>query len=106
LAGNIRMFEATGVGTLLVTETASNLSQIFEPDQEVVTYRSKEEAVEKIRYCLAHENERRSIASAGQRRTLRDHNSRVRAQEVLRIFEELLEQVPSGFKRSSRYVPA
>lgn len=90
LAGNIRMFESTGTGTLLVTEAAPNLSQLFESDREVVTYRSKEEAVEKIRYYLEHDNERQSIASAGQRRTLRDHNSRVRAQEVVEIFQNTL----------------
>ena len=39
-ANNLRLFEATGMGALLVTEAASNLAQLFEAGQEVATYRS------------------------------------------------------------------
>jgi spore maturation protein CgeB len=90
LAGNIRMFEATGSGTLLLTEAAPNLSQLFEPDKEVVTYRSAEEAVSKVRYYLQNLSECEAIARAGQQRTLRCHSARVRANEILQIFGDLL----------------
>lgn len=90
LAGNIRMFETTGAGSLLVTEAASNLADLFAPDQEVVTYRSYAEAVEKMHYYLAHETERTTIARAGQQRTLRDHNSLTRARQVVEILEKQL----------------
>lgn len=89
-AGNIRMFEATGAGALLVTDAAANLSELFEPEREVVTYRSSEEAVEKIHYYLAHPDERQAIAAAAQRRTLRDYNATRRAQDVLAVFMKLL----------------
>jgi spore maturation protein CgeB len=72
--GNMRLFEATGVGTCLVTDWKENLSDFFEPDREVVTYRSAEECAEKVHYLLSHDAERRAIAQAGQKRTLRDHN--------------------------------
>lgn len=89
LAGNIRMFEVTGVGTLLVTEAATNLSELFEPEREVVTYRSSEEAVEKVRYYLDHPDERQAIALAAQRRTLREYNAARRAQDFLSVFVKL-----------------
>ena len=38
--GNMRMFEATGVGTCLLTDTGNNLPDLFEEDREVVTYRT------------------------------------------------------------------
>ncbi len=85
-AGNIRLFEATGAGTCLLTDRASNLGDLFEPDREVVTYGSLDECVEKVRYLLDHEGERAAIARAGQARTLRDHSVAVRAR---RIDEEL-----------------
>ena len=89
LAGNIRMFEATGVGALLLTENANNLAAIFHPDTEVVTYNSPAEAVEKAKYYLTHELERVSVAKAGQARTLREHNSRERALELDQILRRL-----------------
>jgi len=82
-AGNQRMFEATGAGALLLTEAAPNLARLFEPDQEVATYSSKEEALEKINYLLQHETERERIAVAGQQRTLRDYNAAKWAEEFL-----------------------
>lgn len=81
-ASNLRLFEATGVGTCMLTDWKQNMSELFEPDAEVVTYRGVEECVEKVRYLLTHEDERQSIAAAGQRRTLRDHTYAQRAQQI------------------------
>ena len=78
-ASNMRLFEATGVGTCLLTDWKENLLRLFEPDAEVLTYRSAEECVEKVRYILGHEEERRTVAAAGQRRVLRDHSFASRA---------------------------
>ena len=89
LAGNIRMFESTAMGALLLTEESKNLTQIYEPGKEVVTYRSSAEAIDRIRYYLDHPDERETIARAGQRRTLQNYNSRIRAEEALRIFSSL-----------------
>lgn len=72
-AGNIRLFEATGVGTCLVTDWKENLGEIFAIEEEVVTYSSLDEAAEKIAYLLEHDEERRRIALAGQARTLREY---------------------------------
>ena len=81
-AGNLRLFEATGMGSLLVTDWKKNLHEMFEPDKEVVAYRTQEECVEKVEYYLAHDDEREAIARAGQQRTLRDHTFRRRMQEL------------------------
>lgn len=81
-ASNMRLFEATGVGTCLVTDWKSNLRELFEPDTEVLTYRSAEECAEKVAYILEHEPERISIAAAGQQRALRDHNFDNRALQL------------------------
>lgn len=80
--GNMRLFEATGVGTCLVTDWRANLSQFFEPDAEIVVYRSTAECVEKVQWLLEHPQERDAIARAGQKRVLRDHTF---AQRVLQL---------------------
>ncbi|MBI4568206.1 MAG: glycosyltransferase, partial [Planctomycetes bacterium] len=72
-ANNLRLFEATGCGALLVTEEAPNLPDLFEPGREVVTYRDPEECAATVRYYLEHPREAETIARAGQERTLREH---------------------------------
>jgi spore maturation protein CgeB len=59
---------------------------LFEPEKEVVTFRSVEECADKIRFYLANEAARRRIAAAGQARCLRDHSYEQRAREMLFVF--------------------
>ena len=80
--GNMRMFEATGVGTCLVTDTGYNMDDLFEPDKEVVTYSSVDEAVEKVNYLQNHPDEAEQIAKAGHARTLKDHTIMNRCQLI------------------------
>ena len=89
-ASNLRLFEATGSGACVLTDWKDNLNELFEPDSEVATYRSAEEAVNKVGYLMRHENERKTIAEQGQRRTLRDHTLDVRAEELDTIIRKLL----------------
>jgi len=89
-ASNMRLFETTGVGACLLTDWKENLSELFEPDTEVLTYRSAEECVEKVKYILEHEDERRAIAAAGQLRTLREHTFDNRAARIDEIIRSVL----------------
>jgi len=95
-ANNLRLFEATGVGTLLLTDSKSNLHELFEPGKEVAVYRTPEECVELARYYVEHESERDAIARAGQKRTLRDHTYRLRMQELSALLERQLRLQTSG----------
>ena len=81
-ANNCRMYEATGVGTLLVTDSKKNLTDMFEPGLEVVTYDSPEECAEVVDYYVDHESERDAIAASGQRRTAREHTYSDRMKEL------------------------
>ena len=89
-AANMRMFEATGVGALLMTESATNLPDFFEPGREVVAYDGADDLVEKIRHFLEHDEERRRIAAAGQRRTLKEHTYGQRIGELGEMLESRL----------------
>jgi spore maturation protein CgeB len=89
-ASNMRLFEATGVGACLLTDWKRNIAQLFEPETEVLTYRNVDECVEKLRYLLEHDDQRRSIAAAGQRRTLREHTFTNRAGQIDEIIREAL----------------
>ena len=89
-ANNMRLYEATGVGALLVTDRKDNLGELFEPGREVVAYGSAEEAVELIRHYLDHPEEARRIALAGQARTLAQHTYRQRMKELEPMLERHL----------------
>ncbi|MFC3678315.1 CgeB family protein [Ferrovibrio xuzhouensis] len=89
-ANNMRLYEATGVGTLLLTDRKDNLGELFEIGSEVVAYSSAEEAVELIQYYLAHPEDAQAIARAGQARTLREHTYRHRMEELVPVLERYL----------------
>lgn len=72
-AGNMRMFEATGIGTCLLTEHANNIYELFEPGVEILTYKSKEELLGIIQKVLNKDKRVEQIAQAGQKRTLQSH---------------------------------
>jgi len=84
-ANNGRLYEATGMGALLVTDWKPNLPELFEPGREVVAYRSPEECADLIGYYLEHDDEREAIARKGQRRTEIDHAHDDRIRELVDI---------------------
>ena len=87
---NMRMFEATGVGTLLLTEYTDDISNFFEPNKEIICYTNAEDAVKKINYYLKHDSERKKIAKAGQKRTLENYTYQKLSKEYINIFKTLL----------------
>lgn len=89
-ASNMRLFETTGVGTCLLTDWKENLSELFEIDREVVTYKSVDECIEKARWLLEQSQERELIAKAGQARTLKDHTFAQRAVQLDEIIRKAL----------------
>jgi predicted O-methyltransferase YrrM/predicted Zn-dependent protease len=91
-AGNMRLFEATGVGSFLLTEEHPQLSLYFESGSEVATYRSEGELFDKIYYYLEHAEEREAIAKRGQQRCLTEHSMERRAAEFDATIQELLAQ--------------
>lgn len=87
---NMRIFEATGCGSFLLTEHFDNLNEFFEIGTEIETFRNAAELKEKIHYYLAHPEEREAIARRGQERCLRDYSMERRAEEFDRIIRRHL----------------
>jgi hypothetical protein len=83
--GNMRMYEATGCGALLLTDTAPGVEALFQPGVEIETYRSPGELAEKIRWYLARPAEREAIARRGQEACLARHGYAKRIREFERI---------------------
>lgn len=81
-----RTFEIPACGSLLLGERTDDHRALFEEDVEAVYFDSNEEMIEKMRFYLDHESERRRIASAGRSRFERSAYTRVeRFREMLEI---------------------
>lgn len=89
-AGNMRLFETTGVGSFLLTEYHENIAQYFTPGVEVETFQDKGELEEKIHYYLGHPDEREEIARRGQFRCLEEYAMEKRVVEFERIIRKHL----------------
>jgi len=77
-----RVFDVTAAGGFLLCEYVPGLENFFELDKEIVCFATYDELLEKTRYYLGHEAERRSIAEAGRRRTLGEHTGEHRFREI------------------------
>jgi hypothetical protein len=71
---NMRLFEATAAGALVVTDRVANgLDQLFTEGEHYVGYDSASEAVEVIARYLVNDADRIRIAAAGQQHVLAHH---------------------------------
>lgn len=89
-ASNMRLFEATGVGCCLLTDWRDNLAEMFEPEREVVTYKTPEECAERAKWLADNPAERDKIAAAGMKRCLKDHTFAVRARTLDGLIKEAM----------------
>ncbi len=81
---HLREFEAPMSGALYCTGYSEELACYFEPDKEVLVYRTEDELLEKVKYYLGHLQEADLIREAGHRRAVQDHT-------YIRRYEQLFE---------------
>ncbi len=88
-AGNMRLFEATGVGTFLLTDFKDNLHTLFAEHREVAVWRSIEDCLDQIARYMNDESARTTIARAGQAATMAKHTFEHRTREILEFVERI-----------------
>jgi spore maturation protein CgeB len=98
-AGNMRLFEATGVGTFLLTDYKDNLDTLFEVDREVAAWRSIEDCLDQIARYMDNESGRTTLARAGQARTMAQHTFRHRTQDIIECVERIATRSASPGRR-------
>ena len=101
-AVNLRMYEATAAGAVLLTEAASNLGDLFEPNYEVLAYANVEEAVHQISKVLQSHSFARKVATAGRARLKSHHVLSARAAELEEILVEVLGSRDTKRRTSSK----
>ena len=87
--GNMRLFEAAGAGVPQITDDLPG-TRLWFPEIDgqpmILTHQNDDDLREKIRYYLAHEDERRAVAQRAQAHAYAHHSYEVRTDR----FEELL----------------
>lgn len=85
---NPRVYETMASGALLMTDYRPELESIFEIGKDLVVFDRAEDFLEKMRYYLAHEEERKKIAQRGQAKVLGKHSYINRAERLIEIVEQ------------------
>ena len=84
----MRVFDVLASQRLILSPHTPALVELFEPDREIVTYRSLEELNAKIRYYLEHPSEALAIAERGYQRVVKEHQIVHRLETLIRWSEQ------------------
>jgi spore maturation protein CgeB len=87
-----RMYTAVGCGAFYLCRHVDGIEEVLELGQEIATFHSDEEMLDRIQYYLSHNDLRMKIAKAGQKRVLRDHTYEVRTRQMLGIIKDVLKK--------------
>ena len=82
---NMRSFEIMGSGGFLLTERCDGMMMLFQDGKHCVMFDTIEEAIEKAKYYIEHDDEREAIAKAGYEEVMARHTYLHRAQQLLQI---------------------
>jgi spore maturation protein CgeB len=82
---NCTLFEAAGCGAFQIADWKPALPELFEPEREIVTFRTRRELEEKVDYYLAHPEERREIAHRACTRAHREHTYEKRLKKMFEV---------------------
>jgi len=82
-----RPFELAAMGAAMISNPYLGIEEWFEPGKEVIVVHSQEEAVERYRWLIDHETERRAIGERARQRLLGEHTFTHRAQQLVGIMQ-------------------
>ena len=81
-AGNMRLFEATGSGSMLITDYKKDLENLFDLDDEIIVFNNNDELFDLTNYYLINDEIRLEIAKNGYKKTFDVHNYQNRVNEL------------------------
>lgn len=85
--GNYRLFDLPANGIMQISDGGDYLNEFFKVGEEIETYDTKEELIDKIKYYLQNDKARERIALAGFKRVMHDHRMNSRLHELSKILK-------------------
>ena len=87
--GNMRLFESAALGAFQIVDDRPGVHEWFTDGEHLVTFRDAADLQEKVRYYLAHDEERVRIAAAAREHVLARHRMDQRLERVEELLAEL-----------------
>ena len=84
---NLRCFEVTGAGQLLLCDNVKGIEEFFENRREIIVSEGGREMIEYAEYFLYNEEERNEVAKAAYERVLKEHTIEHRALTLKKFLE-------------------
>jgi spore maturation protein CgeB len=82
---NNRVFEIAACRAFQLTDERLDLSRFFQPEQEIITYRTLDELKEKISFYLPRRKLCQKIAHRAFERTMKEHQYEHRLRKILKL---------------------
>lgn len=91
-----RVYLMLGMGACLLHPYCGYLHEHYEPNKEILYYRSRAEMEVVISVLLSQGGERQRLSEAGRERTFRDHSYVERCKKLVSVVEERCHGKPAG----------
>lgn len=96
---NARLITLPANGVMQICDNQSDLGKLLKLGEEVVGFDTIEECIDKTRYYLAHDEERRIVAANGWKRVQRDYTEQAQ-------WERILDCIKDDYQREQAPKPA
>ncbi len=84
----LRLFDILGSGGFLLTNFQAETPMFFKEGEDLVSFYSRDDMVEKALYYADHDSERLRIAASGREKVEKYHSYRIRIGELLETLKE------------------
>lgn len=82
---SLRVFDIPACGGFLLTDFVEELLELYNLPEEMETFKTQDEFMDKIKYYLKNDSKRIKIAENGYRRVMTDHTYEIRMKQLLDI---------------------
>jgi len=83
-----RVFDASACGIPVITEWSPEIEYLFDPEEELLSFRHPEEAREMKERCLQDPDKARKMGEKARKRVLAHHTYRHRAKQILQALHQ------------------
>ena len=86
----LRVWDVLGCGGFLLTNFQAELPMYFKDGEDLVTFYSREDCIEKAQFYAAHDTQRKQIAAHGLETVKKYHNYDIRMKEMMDIIKKII----------------